>query len=237
MMACATEARGEVGVRIIGGDETGSIQDTPWMVSIQQEKPDGWKHICGGSLIHSRYVLTAGHCVSPSSSFNGRIVLGQYDLSASPQSGARTILGKSSYMKESYEFFEDDIAIIELAQAVTDRPVLALNEKRGNALEKAGKSLEVFGWGYQDQDIAELSDRLRSVDVVVKSQTKCAKEYETLVDSVICAGYDAGGKDACQGDSGGPLVDISGNTPTQVGIVSYGDGCAQPKKVRCLHSR
>lgn len=39
---------------------------------------------------------------------------------------------------------------------------------------------------------------------------------------MLCAGYTSGGKDACQGDSGGPLVSGS----TQVGIVSWGRGCA-----------
>lgn len=42
--------------------------------------------------------------------------------------------------------------------------------------------------------------------------------------SMICTLYKYGGKDACQGDSGGPLVDSS---KTQVGIVSWGIGCAR----------
>lgn len=40
---------------------------------------------------------------------------------------------------------------------------------------------------------------------------------------MLCAGYASGGKDACQNDSGGPLVEDS----TIVGIVSWGNGCAQ----------
>ena len=38
---------------------------------------------------------------------------------------------------------------------------------------------------------------------------------------MICAGK--AGKDSCQGDSGGPMVDSEGK---QVGIVSWGYGCA-----------
>jgi len=46
----------------------------------------------------------------------------------------------------------------------------------------------------------------------------------------ICAGLEEGGKDSCQGDSGGPLIMNDANgCPWQVGIVSWGEGCAERK--------
>lgn len=50
----------EIGERIINGEEAG-LFDFPWMALLGYS--DGqWQ--CGGSLIHKRYVLTAGHCVT-----------------------------------------------------------------------------------------------------------------------------------------------------------------------------
>ena len=51
---------------------------------------------------------------------------------------------------------------------------------------------------------------------------------DQITDSMICAGYSQGGKDACQGDSGGPFVCLSGSSAILTGIVSFGYECASP---------
>ena len=74
---------------------------------------------------------------------------------------------------------------------------------------------------------------LRKVQVSFVPDGQCgellANEGYEIVDSdMICAGDTArGGKDSCQGDSGGPLFQKIDNAYVQIGIVSWGLGCAR----------
>ena len=109
----------------------------------------------------------------------------------------------------------------------------------------------VTGWGTISSG-GPVSNKLLEVDVNVISNTECKNDYyydpDEITEQMLCANVDGGGKDACQGDSGiwitpllqlvfackgGPLVTSgSGNGMTpgqnyeQIGVVSWGIGCA-----------
>ena len=61
------------------------------------------------------------------------------------------------------------------------------------------------------------------------SNQKCWRSYSKrqISSSMICAGDP--GKDSCQGDSGGPLSVLGlDDRYSQIGVVSFGHGCADP---------
>jgi hypothetical protein len=74
------------------------------------------------------------------------------------------------------------------------------------------------------------SARLLEAAVETIPISTCTSRYPgTAIGAAqFCAGLKQGGKDACQGDSGGPLTvaDVRG-CPRQIGIVSWGEGCAE----------
>jgi trypsin len=74
----------------------------------------------------------------------------------------------------------------------------------------------------------KISASLRKVSVPVLDRASCQTEYkdfQPVTDNMFCAGQTKGGKDSCQGDSGGPIIDAA--TKTLVGLVSWGNGCAE----------
>lgn len=97
----------------------------------------------------------------------------------------------------------------------------------------------VAGWG-KTQEAGKSASILQEVQIPVLTNEICRDRYKKIGklvsqkqfdNAVLCAGVLAGGKDSCQGDSGGPLMVpsiIDGRIIYyQIGIVSYGIGCAR----------
>ena len=80
-------------------------------------------------------------------------------------------------------------------------------------------------------DIHGFPALLRKVDLPLQSAALCSSLLgNDFTGNMLCAGVQQGGLDSCQGDSGGPLVSSSGSGRVQVGVVSWGLGCALPGK-------
>ncbi|MCB9150838.1 MAG: trypsin-like serine protease [Caldilineaceae bacterium] len=215
---------------IVGGTvaEPGSW---PWQVSLVDAdiEDNYYAHLCGGTLIADDWVLTAAHCVERREAEEIEVLVGQQRLSdtTGERIAVDEVIAHPNYQPVTTDF---DIALLHLSSNA-QQPTVALY--RGDtAIESELAFLRgtIIGWGSQGGYLSG-SDRLRQVSVPLVSHETCNKAFahlEAVTNSMLCTGYEKGGKGSCYGDSGGPLVvwDEGLQDWQQVGIVNWGrPGC------------
>ncbi|GAA2683075.1 S1 family serine peptidase [Actinoplanes palleronii] len=204
-------------LEVVGGTvaKTGEF---PWVVRLSMG--------CGGALTAPRVVLTAGHCVGPTGP-NTKIIVtaGVTDLKAKNALTARSVqvFRAPGFQTETRG---DDWAVVKLDKDL-GLPTLDMIP---DASADQG-DVTVMGWGQTKEGSPQQERRLHYASVPTITDEACAKSYlaakVTLVKTdSICAGRH--GVDTCQGDSGGPMVRRGRDGRwAQVGIVSWGLGCAR----------
>jgi transmembrane serine protease 3 len=225
------------GQRIVGGVEV-RPGSHPWIVSMQQYD----RHFCGGTLIRvgsreeSDIVVTAAHCVYDG--ISGLSIIAGAHNHDYPEKGQQSVRGVREVMHPQYDPVTtiNDIAIIKLEKPIKFSPTVqpACLPQPGENVPDNAQGI-VAGWGYTREGAYETSRILMQVGVPVVNGQTCVSNYRStgmLISpkEMLCAGYSYGGKDSCQGDSGGPLVFQSGQGYVLQGVVSFGEGCAQPGK-------
>ncbi|WP_286298868.1 trypsin-like serine protease [Vibrio apostichopi] len=228
----STSVLADVSARIINGEEA-TQGNWPFMAALVSRNVNAYDgQFCGASFIGERYVLTAAHCVEGNGREDLDVVIGVSNLSTS-QAAQHRYAVDNIYVHEYYNSAAtgNDIAIIELAEKPTESVVnLVDGYVRGNLND--GQMLTVMGWGDQDaSDGYSSKSELYQVNVPLVNQYQCNSVphsgYAFIGNDAFCAGYSDGGYDSCQGDSGGPIVVSTNGVYEQLGIVSWGKGCAE----------
>lgn len=185
---------------------------------------------CGGTFVAPRVVVTAAHCLQDPQEFPR--------LKVRPGSGAAgsapllDVLSVIVHPDFDSNLMQNDVAVlyVEAAPASANVRPISFNHNGAVPRNNANSILTVIGRGNTSSFGSLYEDQLRQADVAVVPQATCAADYDAdrITDQVICAGDSArGGTDSCQGDSGGPLVAAIDGQLKLVGIVSWGEGCAQ----------
>jgi trypsin len=218
--------------RIIGGF---AAPDGRYPYTVSLQSPDSG-HFCGGSLIAPDVILTAAHCAGG----QYKAVIGRYDLGMT-DGDAVPVKRELLHPRYNPSTTNNDFNLVFLTRQTTANVhIVKLNKEA--SIPSHRDPVEVMGWG--DTDPSEwsqrLANKLHAVEVNVVSNEQCSQakgyvgwfNYESyegaITTSMLCA--QDSNQDSCQGDSGGPLVikgdDSSGAKDVQVGVVSWGVGCA-----------
>ncbi|HEU5475396.1 MAG TPA: trypsin-like serine protease [Actinophytocola sp.] len=215
--ASADPTPDDVFPQVVGGVRAAQ-GEFPWMIRLSMG--------CGGSLIRPNIVLTAAHCVNGTGDNANITATGAaVDL----QDPARVAI-RSNYVHQAPDYDGDgrDWALIRV-QSAFNLPLMRIATT--NAFNSG--TFTVAGWGAASQGGGQQRFLLKA-DVPFITDTQCAgaSGYSGLIfGEEICAGnWDNGGTDTCQGDSGGPMFRRDNNNEwIQVGITSWGIGCARPR--------
>ncbi len=131
----------------------------------------------------------------------------------------------------NYEGSGYDVSLFHLQRPSVFQPISLANPSTQRDLWEPGDEARVIGYGGQVFLVPSIDEQLREVDVPVVSDEECESTVFQGIDenTEVCAGEFHGTEDSCQGDSGGPLMvrDPLGDF-VQMGVVSWGNGCAVP---------
>ncbi|XP_022090300.1 trypsin-2-like [Acanthaster planci] len=217
-----------LGKLIVGGHQS-TPHSRPYQVALYGRSSADFQ-FCGGTLVHKRWVVSAGHCKSGKHVFVG---LGLHDRYSHSAAGQQIIRG-TWHRHPNYDSgtVDNDISLIKLSKDadIGNGKIEAIRISKTRPHK--GRKLLVSGWGTTSSGGSSL-DHLMEVVVKATSLQECRHAYgsSSITDNMFCAA--ALGKDACQGDSGGPIVShfgASSHNPgtTLEGIASWGIACAHP---------
>jgi secreted trypsin-like serine protease len=196
------DGEASAGILIVGGGN--ATQTYSFMVSLQRTTG---AHFCGGSLISSRWVVTARHCVS-SGSANFRMRVG----SRSRTSGG-TLVNAARVIRHP----SSDLAVVQTATAVGQAPVTIAGSTA------VGQATRIIGWGQTcaTPGCGAAPVTLQQLDTALVADSRCGGIRGA---TEICVGNVGGRAGACYGDSGGPAITPNGAGWLLTGATSRSGG-------------
>uniref|UniRef100_A0A1L8EJ55 Putative serine protease 53-like protein n=1 Tax=Haematobia irritans TaxID=7368 RepID=A0A1L8EJ55_HAEIR len=202
--------------RILGGHLARPGQ-FPYQVSLLLQNT----HNCGGTIISSKYVVTAAHCVVYDRPYKKIPVefLSVRAGSVSSTSGGQHIAVEDTIPHPDYApDFSHDIALVKLAKPLEFNAKVSPIEMASED-PKSGVLVSVSGWG-RISYTGPMSPLLKHHTLVSLDNKDCRKWINGYVpESAICF-VGSADNGICNGDSGGPAV----YNNQLVGVVSFYQG-------------
>jgi len=208
--------------RVIAG-QTAKRGAWPWQILMLMNRRPG----CGGTIINSRWIVTAAHCIYRKSARQITIRVGEHNMKSREGSEvdipAERIVQHPSYNPRTLDF---DIAMIKV------RSPIRFNQYVQPACLPTrpfpvGTQCYITGWG-KIRHPGNMHYILQQGRMPIVDQRTCHAANMRAIRipvtrNMVCAGYGSKSRiSGCHGDSGGPFVCQSGGRWYLAGAVSHG---------------
>nr|XP_006819086.1 PREDICTED: chymotrypsin A-like [Saccoglossus kowalevskii] len=194
----------------------------PWMAIVNYTQGDT-EHICGGILVHKKYVLTAAQCAMAEPAVY-EVYLGKHDRFDNSDGVLYAVSTITVRFLDVSDSLFSDYAVLKLANAADTNNPRILPIDLGKRTIWNGEMCQIIGWGTQAGDNLQYP---QIANVAILNNTQCAQDLEDdITDNMICAVNQIPA--VCPGDIGGPLICQTDGKWEVHGITSLADSaCAQ----------